>query len=148
MERRSKMNTGLTNMSPSHKLTRFPQAHSTIVPPSSLCPPRRWSGAGMGVGMLRGTRDSLTWKKFLGFLVILFINLPWQIAKHGQTFSNIRPMIFPWFSYDSKIHQAHSFPPSSLDRRSTELIVSPKKVVGCRGGSRNVEGYLILFSAN
>ena len=36
--------------------------------------------------------------------------------------------------------QAHSFPPSSLDRRSAELIVSPKKVVGCRGGSRNVEG--------
>ena len=28
---------------------------------------------------------------------------------------------------------AHSFPPSSLDYRSTELIVSPKKVVGCRG---------------
>ena len=36
--------------------------------------------------------------------------------------------------------QAHSFPPSSLDRRFTELIASPKKVVGCRGGSRNVEG--------
>ena len=36
--------------------------------------------------------------------------------------------------------QAHSFPPISLDRRSTELIVSPKKVVGCRGGSRYVKG--------
>ena len=35
---------------------------------------------------------------------------------------------------------AHSFPPSSLDYRCTELIVSTKKVVGCRGGSRNVEG--------
>ena len=34
---------------------------------------------------------------------------------------------------------AHSFPPSSLDRRCFEFIVSPKKVVGCRGGSRNVE---------
>ena len=31
-------------------------------------------------------------------------------------------------------------PPSSLDRRSMEFIVSPKKVVGCRGGSRYVEG--------
>ena len=31
-------------------------------------------------------------------------------------------------------------PACSLDLRSTELIVSPKKVVGCRGGSRNVEG--------
>ena len=37
--------------------------------------------------------------------------------------------------------QAHSFPPSSLDYRSTELIVSPKKVVGCKGGSRYVEGF-------
>ena len=35
---------------------------------------------------------------------------------------------------------AHSFSPSSLDYRSTELIVSPKKVVWCMGGSRNVEG--------
>ena len=33
---------------------RFPQAHSTDVPTSSLCPPRRWSGAGVGAGMLRG----------------------------------------------------------------------------------------------
>ena len=32
------------------------------------------------------------------------------------------------------------FPPSSFDYRSTELIVSPKKGVGCRGGSRNIEG--------
>ena len=38
------------------------QAHSTIVPPSSLCPPGRWSGAGVGVGMLRGAGASLTWK--------------------------------------------------------------------------------------
>ena len=30
--------------------------------------------------------------------------------------------------------------PSSLDLRSTELIVSPKKVVGCRGGNQNREG--------
>ena len=30
-------------------------------------------------------------------------------------------------------------PPSSLDYRSTELIVSPKKLVGCRGGSRYVQ---------
>ena len=36
------------------KLTRFPQAHSTIVPQSSLCPTRRWSGEMVGVGMLRG----------------------------------------------------------------------------------------------
>ena len=30
--------------------------------------------------------------------------------------------------------------PCSLDLRSMEFIVSPKKVVGCRGGSQNVEG--------
>ena len=35
--------------------------------------------------------------------------------------------------------------PSSLDRRSIEFIVSPKKVVGCRGGSRNVEGLLNII---
>ena len=39
-----------------------------------------------------------------------------------------------------EFHVAHSFPPSSLDRRSTEFIVTPKKVVGCRGASRNAEG--------
>ena len=38
------------------------------------------------------------------------------------------------------IEAAHSFPPCSLDPRSTELIVTPKKVVGCRGGFGNVEG--------
>ena len=44
------------------------QAHSFApsslgnIPPSSLCPPRRWSGAGVWVGMLRGAGDSLTWK--------------------------------------------------------------------------------------
>ena len=32
----------------------WPQAHSTDVPWRSLCLPRRWSGAGVGVGMLRG----------------------------------------------------------------------------------------------
>ena len=31
------------------------------VPPSSMCLPR-WSGARVGVGMLRSARDSLTWK--------------------------------------------------------------------------------------
>ena len=36
------------------KLTRFPQAHSTDVVLCSLCPPRRWSDAGVGIGMLRG----------------------------------------------------------------------------------------------
>ena len=36
------------------KLTRFPQAHSTDVVLSSLRPPRTWSGAGVGVKMLRG----------------------------------------------------------------------------------------------
>ena len=41
----------------------------------------------------------------------------------------------------------HSFPPSSLDRRCFEFIVSPKKVVGCRGGNQNVEG-ISLLSAN
>ena len=36
--------------------------------------------------------------------------------------------------------EAHSFPPSSVDQRSAELILSPKKVVGCRGGSRHGKG--------
>ena len=43
------------------------------------------------------------------------------------------------------LHQAHSFPPSSLDRRRFMLIVSPKKVVGWRGGNQNVEGDLLTF---
>ena len=34
----------------------------------------------------------------------------------------------------------HSLPPSSLDRGSIEFILSPKKLVGCRGGSRNADG--------
>ena len=34
-------------------LIRLPQAHSTDAPPSSSCPPRRWSGAGVSVGMVR-----------------------------------------------------------------------------------------------
>ena len=41
--------------------------------------------------------------------------------------------------------QAHPFPPSSLDRRSIEFIVSPKKVVGCRGGNQNVEWDSLTF---
>ena len=41
--------------------------------------------------------------------------------------------------------RAHSFPPSSLDRRCFMFIVSPKKVVGCRGGNQNVEGDLLTF---
>ena len=41
--------------------------------------------------------------------------------------------------------QAHSFPPSSLDRHCFMFIVSPKKVVGCRGGNRNVEGESLTF---
>ena len=36
-------------------LTRFPLAHSTDVVLCSLCPPRRWSDAGVGIGMLRGS---------------------------------------------------------------------------------------------
>ena len=36
--------------------------------------------------------------------------------------------------------RVHSFPPCSLDLRSMEFIVSPKKVVGCRGGNRYFEG--------
>ena len=35
--------------------------------------------------------------------------------------------------------------PSSLDRRCFEFIVSPVKVVGCRGGSRYVEGDSLTF---
>ena len=37
------------------KLTRFPQAHSNDVVLCSLCPPRRWSDAGVGIGMLSGS---------------------------------------------------------------------------------------------
>ena len=33
------------------------------------------------------------------------------------------------------------FHPSSLDRRSMEFIVFPKKVVRCRGGNQNSEGW-------
>ena len=41
------------------------------VPQAPSCPPRMWSGAGVGVGMLRGSGDCLIWKqqKFLGFKV-------------------------------------------------------------------------------
>ena len=35
-------------------LTRFPHAYSTDVVLCALCPPRRWSDAGVGIGMLRG----------------------------------------------------------------------------------------------
>ena len=50
----------------------FPQAHSTDVVLSSLCPPRRWSGAGVGIKYWGGfpylkikklVGDSLTWKE-------------------------------------------------------------------------------------
>ena len=41
------------------KSNRFPQAHSTIVLPSSSCPLGRLSGAGVGIGMLSGAGDSL-----------------------------------------------------------------------------------------
>ena len=47
--------------------------------------------------------------------------------------------LFACFGFIVEV-QAHSFPPSSLDRRCFEFIVSPRKVVGCRGGSPNVEG--------
>ena len=51
------------------KLTRFPQARSTDVVLSSLCPPGRWSGAGVGIKMLRGI-PLLENKK--GFLVLVY----------------------------------------------------------------------------
>ena len=44
------------------KNTKVTRQLSTDVPLSSLCLPRRWSGAGVRVGMLRGNGDSLTWK--------------------------------------------------------------------------------------
>ena len=37
------------------RISRKMNAETTDVPLSSLCPPRRWSGARVGVGMLRGT---------------------------------------------------------------------------------------------
>ena len=49
------------------------------VPHVRSCPPRRWSGAGVGVGMLRDAGDCLTWKQqsflsswYQGFLVSWF----------------------------------------------------------------------------
>ena len=49
-------------------------AHSEIRGAHS-CPPRGWSGAGLGVDMLTGAEDSLAWKwkRFLGFLVFGFL---------------------------------------------------------------------------
>ena len=61
----------------------FSQAHSTDVVLSSLCPPRRWSGAGVGVGMLRGI-PLLENKK--GFLVFGFGFL---VSKNVLCFQNI-----------------------------------------------------------
>ena len=52
------------------KLTRFPQAHSNDVVLNSLCPPRRWSGAMVGIKMLR--RIPLLENK-KGFLVFGFL---------------------------------------------------------------------------
>ena len=67
------------------EFTRLPQAHSTDVPPSSLCPPRKWSGAGVGVGMLRGARDSLTWKNTSShislFMFLIDVNFLSNILK-------------------------------------------------------------------
>ena len=52
-----------------------------------------------------------------------------------------RRWVVLYLSIESTIlYWAYSFPPSSLDDRSTELIASPKKVVWYRGGSRYVEG--------
>ena len=47
---------------------------STFTPIGPSCPPRGWSGAGLGVGMLRGVGDSLTWK-WKTFLVSKFQSL-------------------------------------------------------------------------
>ena len=44
----------------STKCTRVPQVHSRIS--SSLVSPRRGAGAGLGIAMLKGGRDSLNWK--------------------------------------------------------------------------------------
>ena len=41
--------------------------------------------------------------------------------------------------------KAHSFPPSSLDRCCSMFIVSPKKVVVCRGGNRYFGGGLVFL---
>ena len=48
-----------TGLDSPFKLTRVPQAHSNDVVVSSLCPPRRWSDAGVGIGILRGKGDHL-----------------------------------------------------------------------------------------
>ena len=54
---------------------KFGQCDSTTrVPQARSCPARGWSGAGVGVGMLRGAGDSLFLKikKLLGFIVSKF----------------------------------------------------------------------------
>ena len=60
-----------TNYMRLFKLTRFPQAHSTDVVLSSLCPPRRWSGAGVGIKMLR-TFPYLKIEKLANFHFMVF----------------------------------------------------------------------------
>ena len=80
-------------------------------------------------GRFQGVADHedsniLSWAATLGSLLPMSAN------------SKVSFCVWPFFAN----RQAHSFPPSSLDRRSAELIVSPKKVVGCRGGNRYFEG--------
>ena len=53
-------------------LVIFDQAHSTDVVLSSLCTPRRWSGAGVGIKMLRGIPLLQNKKRFLGFWFLGF----------------------------------------------------------------------------
>ena len=49
------------------------------------------------------------------------------------------------FDYIELIVYGRAMPPRFLGRRSMEFIVSPKKVVGCRGGSQNVGGGILLL---
>ena len=64
--------------------------------------------------------------------------LLWHGPPQWSRGANMAPQDAAEVPPDGKI-PAHSFPPSSLDRRSTEFIVSPKKGVGCKDGSRDVD---------
>ena len=85
------------------ELTRFPQAHSTDVVLSSLCPQRRWSGAGVGIGMLSGCLQN-AWKAMCSLQNWLSVLCPvgglgfakcgvGQIAPDGPVISSCLQMI-------------------------------------------------------
>ena len=102
--------------------------------------------------------DALAWKVFLGFT-----KLPFHIFDryeiHIQAFGDFINRIFIIFGPHlrkiqySKVEirklrniSPYTYPAHAhLDRRCFMFIVSPKKVVGCRGGNRYVEWEPLTF---